>query len=115
MKADREEDNNSEGLSGTISKQMDSGKIKCLTNETDVSRTPNVKTGDNTIITICIYLHLSISMLLTMHRPVRGRGCELRGCQEKAERILHMYSVCLRTASVSSLHLPVQWDRALLF
>ena len=34
------------GLSGTISKHKDCGKIGCLTDEADVSSTPDVNTGD---------------------------------------------------------------------
>ena len=34
------------GLSGTISKQIHSGKSGRLTDEADVSHTPNVNTGD---------------------------------------------------------------------
>ena len=34
------------GLSGTISLQIPCGKRGCLTDETDVSRTANVNTGD---------------------------------------------------------------------
>ena len=33
-------------LSGTVSKQMHSGKSGCLKDEADLSRTPNVNTGD---------------------------------------------------------------------
>ena len=35
-------------LSGSISKQTHSGKIGCLTDEADVSRTPNVNRGYDT-------------------------------------------------------------------
>ena len=34
------------GISGTNSKQKDSGKIGCLTDEADASRMPDVSTGD---------------------------------------------------------------------
>ena len=34
------------GLSGTISLQIPWGKSRCLTDEADVSRTPNVNTAD---------------------------------------------------------------------
>ena len=34
------------GLSGTNSKQKDSGKIGCLTDEAEASRAPDVNTGD---------------------------------------------------------------------
>ena len=58
------------GLLVTISKQTHSGKSGCLTDEAGVSRTPNENTGATyyTIMKICINLHLSMSVLITMYR-----------------------------------------------
>ena len=53
------------GLSGTISRQTDSGKIRCLTYEVDVSRMLNVNTGD-TYLNYKMHTFTTMSVILTI-------------------------------------------------
>ena len=76
------------GVSGTISKETHSGKSRCWTNETDVSRMPNINITYkrwyfSMSVLQCIDVPCNLSFLPLS--VFRGSGCKFRGGQEEAK------------------------------
>ena len=92
------------GVSGTISKETHSGKSRCWTNETDVSRMPNINITYkrwyfSMSVLQCIDVPCNLSFLPLS--VFRGSGCKFRGGQEEAKkdtadilRMITKWTVC---------------------